>query len=319
MPRGSQRKELERISGKDARRSRAVACRRPLSGTWGLAFARTFPIFAAWRRLLNSFPGFLATFLFVAVAASDAARSLADQPDHSVNIGQLFERATASAIRNESREAVEQADRVIELDADFAPAYYLRGRERFRLGLLEQAVSDFDRYIQLRPESAASQWERGIALYYAGRYREGAEQFAAYQTRYDNDVENSVWRYLCIARQEGLEEAKEDLLPIKNDPRVPMMEIYQMYRGELTPEQVIEAAKKDGPAPKALRGRLFYAHLYIGLFHEVACKADLAKKHILLAADPKNKDAEVNRYMWDVARIHLQRLRTAANKGRTSP
>jgi lipoprotein NlpI len=98
------------------------------------------------------------------------------------------------------------------------------------------------------------------------------------------------------------------MLPIENDRRVPMMEIFRMYRGQTTPEQVLAAAERDPPSEAARAGRLFYAHLYIGLFHEAAGNQSLAEKHIRLAASPRNKHAQVNRYMWDVARVHLERL-----------
>jgi len=51
---------------------------------------------------------------------------------------------------------------------------------------------------------------------------------------------------------------------------------------------------------------LFYAHLYIGLWHEVAGRAEEAKKHILEAEKHK-----IGHYMWDVAHVHAERLRKA--------
>ena len=95
-----------------------------------------------------------------------------------------------------------------------ATAYYLRGRENFRLGEIKKSVADFDKYVELRPRLESRQWERGIAYYYAGEFKKGAEQFELYQTYHDNDVENSVWRYLCIARSVGVDKARSVMLPI---------------------------------------------------------------------------------------------------------
>jgi lipoprotein NlpI len=226
-----------------------------------------------------------------------------------VDVADLLRRASRLSQTGESGKAVELLSKAIVSDPKVADAYYLRGREYFRLGEFQKSVADFDKLVELKPAIAPQQWERGIALYYAGRFADGAKQFELYQTYHDNDVENSVWKYLCEARTVGAEKAREAILPIKNDRRVPMMQVYEMYRGRLSPAEVLAAAKADSPEPEALAGRLFYAHLYIGLFYEAAGNADLAKKYILQAADNHRTTRSINRYMWDVARVHADRLR----------
>ena len=84
-----------------------------------------------------------------------------------------------------------------------AEAFDQRGSERFMLGQIAESIADFDRYLQLRPDQEPWHWKRGISYYYAGRYDEGRRQFEGYQTVDDNDVENAVWRYLCMARSAG--------------------------------------------------------------------------------------------------------------------
>jgi lipoprotein NlpI len=76
-----------------------------------------------------------------------------------------------------------------------------------------------------------------------------------------DDVENAAWHFLCVARAESPAKAKAALLPVGPDARAPMREVYQMFRGTLTPEQVISAA---GSQPDGQ----FYAHLYLGLYFE---------------------------------------------------
>jgi lipoprotein NlpI len=53
-----------------------------------------------------------------------------------------------------------------------------------------------------------------------------------------------------------------------------------------------------------LSERLFYAHLYIGLFDEAAGDAKGAREHIAIANEHR-----INHYMGDVARVHLQLMR----------
>ncbi|MCA9147554.1 MAG: hypothetical protein KDB05_32495, partial [Planctomycetales bacterium] len=116
-----------------------------------------------------------------------------------------------------------------------------------------------------------------------------------------------VWRYLCMVPTDGVAKARSTILPVRNDRRVPMMQVLELYRGNLKPNEVLAACGRDDPDEEILSGRLFYAHLYLGLYHEVAGELSLARKYISLAADKKlAKNPNVNSYMWDVARIHAE-------------
>ena len=138
---------------------------------------------------------------------------------------------------------------------------------------------------------------------------DGADQFELYQTFHDSDVENSAWRFLCMARDQDVTAARKSMLEIKNDTRVPMMEIYEMYRGHSTPEKVLEVARAGEPSEQQLNRSLFYAHLYIGLFHEANGEKELAEKHLRAAVDHK-----IDHYMWNVADVHVKRLKERGKK-----
>ena len=76
-----------------------------------------------------------------------------------------------------------------------------------------------------------------------------------------------------------------------------------LYKGKAGVDDVLAAAKEGNPPPGVLRERLFYAHLYIGLYYEAAGRAKLAREHIALAAENR-----VDHYMGDVARVHRDLL-----------
>ena len=217
---------------------------------------------------------------------------------------ELLQQATAASERGESGQAVKLLSAVVAKSPDSSLAYYLRGREQFRLGQIEAAAADFDKAVELSPASESRQWERGIAYYYDGQFKRGARQFEIYQTYHDQDVENSVWRYLCVARTAGVEKARENMLPIKDDPRVPMMKIYDLYGGKASPQDVLKTANEGNPSREALNTRLFYAHLYLGLWYEAAEQPAKAREHILEAEKHR-----IGHYMWDVAHVHADRLR----------
>lgn len=217
---------------------------------------------------------------------------------------QLLQQATQAAQRREPERAITLLTQLLDKQPQHPLAWYLRGRANFCAGHIERAVADFDKHVALSPQEASRQWERGIAYYYAGKYDQGAKQFADYQSFHDQDVENSVWRYLCMARAKSVAAARDALLPITADPRAVMMEIYALYQGKLKPDDVLAAASVNPPNKELLNQRLFYAHLYVGLWHEAQGNAEEAKRHLLEAEKHK-----IAHYMWDVTHIHAERLR----------
>ena len=241
------------------------------------------------------------TLAVVSSSATARAEDTADADDPLVA-------ARRAAAEGDSARAIRLATVAIQQNPALAEAYYVRGRENFRAGQMKASVADFDRYVKHRPRLASRQWERGIACYYAGQYEEGAKQFELYQTYHDNDVENSVWRYLCMARFAGVDKARKAMLPIKNDTRIPMMEIYRLYHGDLEPDDVLKAVERDSPTASVREGRMFYARLYLGLYYEVHGKSQAARKYILSASNDHRDTRTINRYMWDVARIHAEQL-----------
>jgi lipoprotein NlpI len=242
-----------------------------------------------------------------AKAESKEALRLADEA-----IAQHPRRGEAYAFRgsllaslHKPEKAIADFDKALTLDAKLVTVYHLRGQERFKLGQFDLSLTDFDRYLEARPSERPKHWQRGISCYYAGKFRDGAEQFDAYQKVDENDVENAVWRFLCQARVDGIEKARASLLKVGTDKRIPLMEVYALYAGKSLPANVLTATKKDNPPPEELRTRLFYAHLYLGLYFEVTGDPKSALRHLRDAAEGYEKYG----YMGEVARVHCERLR----------
>lgn len=176
---------------------------------------------------------------------------------------------------------------------------YFKGNE------MEKALIDFDRANELEPRLVPQNWQRGIALYYAGKYSEGRRQFELHQTVNDEDVENAVWHFLCVVRDKNLDEARSKLISIKEDTRVPMKEIHQLFSGKATPADVMKAAETAEATPRERTHHIFYARLYLGLYFEATGDSAKAAEHIRAAAAMAPRDD----YMGDVARVHARRLK----------
>jgi lipoprotein NlpI len=233
-------------------------------------------------------------------AAELATKAIELEPDDA---RLRFYRGTLFEQQRQHEDAVRDFDRAIELAPRDADAYDHRGSERLTLGEIDKSIDDFDRAIALDPRREPGHWKRGIAYYYAKRYDDGRKQFEGYQTVDASDVENAVWRFLCMARQNGVDAARRDLLKIKYDRRVPMMEIYALFAGKKTPDDVLQAARAGDSTADELRHRLFYTELYLALYAEATGETAAARRHLQAAVDRK-----IGHYMWDVARMHLDLL-----------
>ena len=179
-----------------------------------------------------------------------------------------------------------------------ASDYVSRGMQRFRDNKIAESLRDFQRAAEVDPRTGPYLWQRGISLYYEGAFKKGRQQFESHQTVNPHDVENAAWHFICAAAIDGVEAARESLIKVdtSRDTRIPMSEVYQFYAGCGSEDSVIEAA--DNADTELAR---MYAHLYLGLYHEVTGEVDKARDHMRKAAAARLQ----NHYMHDATKVHL--------------
>ncbi|HEY6361696.1 MAG TPA: PQQ-binding-like beta-propeller repeat protein [Vicinamibacterales bacterium] len=247
-------------------------------------------------RTVRAFPAIADGFLYArnenTLISLDLRRAAAQAPVESRAIlarTRVLPRTLGPGLRRVTAQA--SADPRATLD---------RAVAEFERGRIAESVTAFDELVKVAPAIEPQLWQRGIALYYAGRYRDCRRQFELHRTVNPDDVENAAWHFLCVARAESPDRARAALLPVGPDPRVPMRQVYEMFRGKLDPAQVLAAggSRPDGQ---------FYANLYLGLYYEAVGDARRASEHIKVAAQDRFADA--GGYMHMVARIHLSRLK----------
>jgi tetratricopeptide (TPR) repeat protein len=170
-----------------------------------------------------------------------------------------------------------------------------RAIEDFLAGRVKESVVGFDRVAALAPQAAPQLWQRGIALYYVGRYDDCRKQFESHRTVNPNDVENPAWHFLCVAHAESPQKARAALLPVGPDQRSPMREVYEMFKGTMTPDAVLAAGGQS------LSAR-FFAELYVGLYYEATGDRAMGLAHLKAAAS--DRFASAGGYMHRVAMLH---------------
>lgn len=175
-----------------------------------------------------------------------------------------------------------------------------KGIQLFFDGRPVESAKVFDALVAEVPAAEPGLWQRGLALYYADRFDDGRKQFERHRAANPNDVENVTWHFACVARDQGAAAAREKMLPVGEDRRVPMREILDFYAGRGSAAAVVAAAEAGEEA--ARRNQLCFANLYLGLHAEAVGDTSSAKRHMMLAAGRFRMD----HYMGHVAVLHAK-------------
>jgi lipoprotein NlpI len=181
--------------------------------------------------------------------------------------------------------ATKALESMIAADPQVAEWHFQLGNARFMNGQMAGSVAAYDRAIQLQPDLAPYCWQRGLALYFAGQFELGQQQFESHQNVNRQDVENSVWHMLCQAQVAGLPAARKTMIPIRGDQRVPMPEVFDLFAGNGSVEQVREAAREAPVRSQEQRDTyMYYAWLYSGMFYEMTAQPQRARECMQQAA-----------------------------------
>ena len=220
-------------------------------------------------------------------------------PEELREIYQAIRASVKASQKADFAKAIKLMDPVIAKYPKSSQLYMYRANARFSAGDIDGAIKDYDQIVALDKESGPYLWQRGLALYYAGRYKDGREQFESHQKVNSDDVENAAWHFLCVAKQKDLETARKNLISIDGDSRVPMPEVFQLFAGKVKDHKVIEAFKKADTKTGA-----YYGYLYLGLFHEAKGDATKSLEYIQKAIEVNPFHPEV--LMGRIANIHLK-------------
>jgi lipoprotein NlpI len=242
--------------------------------------------------------------LRIARTNTAAALKLSDQivADFPTNAQPFAVRARLLERLQRHEDALRDLSAALKLDSTNASFFQARGEVNFKSGRFKESVADFDRVIQLDPAQAPHHWQRGISLYYAARFTDGRKQFELHQSVNPDDVENAVWHFLCAARERGATNARASMIRVGPDGRVPMSEIYELFAGTGSVDQVLAAAQSATGARQ--QNALFYARLYLGLYFDALGDRVKAREHLSKAVN----EFGAEHYMGDVARVHFRTL-----------
>ena len=230
------------------------------------------------------------------------ARCVGAEPD-------VFTAEERTRQRTEFSKRLAEGDAAVAKDANSVGGRSDRGDAHLFLGQFRESVADFEKMIALDPAQDAPHWRLGIAYYFAGDFAKSARQFEKYHAFDGRDRENGIWNFLAQVKTDGLEKARAEMLVYTRFDREPFPSLYEMFAGKKTPDEVLAEIEKKGLADK--EGVAFFANYYCGLGEELlghrARALELLQKAV---ASPLGRGAPGGPgYMWQVARLHWERLR----------
>ena len=190
-------------------------------------------------------------------------------------------------------------------NAASTPSVY-EGMSAFAANKVEESVAIYDSIIRENPKRKPFLWQRGLSLYYAERYVDGAEQFKTDVAVNPNDTEEQIWHLLCLAKTEGvgsLDKAREQKLTVGKDRRPVMRLVQKLFLGDTASEAELIAMAKDSNV-----GNKFYASLYLSLYYESLNDEKSSKEWMSNAvATEYAKTAGSRDLMVDVAKVAMKR------------
>jgi lipoprotein NlpI len=141
--------------------------------------------------------------------AADASRALAQRPD---GLLALEMRATANVAREQFDAARGDVDRALQLEPRSGAALRLRGILRNNAGDYDGALADYQLAHALSPRPD-DPFVIGSTQFLARRWDEAAASLARRAPPPPEGLYWRIWRYLAIARQDGVERASGALGP----------------------------------------------------------------------------------------------------------
>jgi lipoprotein NlpI len=203
---------------------------------------------------------------------------------------------------------VAEANAQLAKDAKLIRAYSDRGDAELFLGETKAAVADYEKMIELDSSLDAGHWRLGIAYYFAGEYAKSARQFEKYHAYDGRDRENGIWKFLAQAKVDGVEKARKEMLVYERFDREPFPTLYAMFAGKMTPDEFFADLEKRGLSND--EGVMFFANYYGGLGEDL--RGNRAKAVELLGKAVASSLADSPRgpgYMWQVARLQWEKLK----------
>ncbi|OON39179.1 lipoprotein NlpI [Izhakiella australiensis] len=193
-----------------------------------------------------------------------ASRALSD--DERAQL--LYERGVlydSLGLRALARNDFSQA---LSIRPDMPEVFNYLGIYLTQAGNFDAAYEAFDSVLELDPTYNYAHLNRGIALYYGGRYKLSQDDLLAFYQDDPNDPFRSLWLYLT-EREMNAKQAKVALKQ-RYDKAVRDQwgwNIVEFYLGDISEKTLMERLKADAPDNTSLAEHLSETNFYLGKYY----------------------------------------------------
>jgi len=164
-------------------------------------------------------------------------------------------------------------------------------------GNFDAAYEAFDSVLELDPTYNYAHLNRGIALYYGGRYKLAQDDLLAFYQDDPNDPFRSLWLYLA-EREMDADKAKVALQQ-RHDKAVRDQwgwNIVEFYLGDINEKTLMESLKADATDNTSLAEHLSETNFYLGKYYLSLGEKDDAKALFKLAVSNNVNNFVEHRY-----------------------
>jgi len=172
-------------------------------------------------------------------------------------------------------------------------------------GNFDAAYEAFDSVLELDPTYNYAHLNRGIALYYGGRYRLAQDDLLAFYQDDPNDPFRSLWLYL-VEREMDVDKAKVALQQ-RHDKAVRDQwgwNIVEFYLGDISEKSLMESLQADATDNTSLAEHLSETNFYLGKYYLSLGEKDDAKALFKLAVSNNvNKFVEHRYALLELAQL----------------
>lgn len=177
----------------------------------------------------------------------------------------------------------------IRLNPGYAKAYANRGRAYSHKSDFTRAIEDYEEVIRLSPNDprsrAKAHFGRGVNLFYLGRFGDAVTDFKR-AAKIDPRVAYwPIWLYLAEAREDGVEEARENLVKRarKTNLEAWPSPVLQYFMGVYSVGEMYGGV--GGRTPAMVRQQKCEADFYFGQAMVLANRRSVAGKLLKQAAE----------------------------------
>ncbi|MDP5150159.1 lipoprotein NlpI [Rheinheimera baltica] len=196
--------------------------------------------------------------------------------------------------------------RALRLKPDMADAYNFVGIHNTVNGDFNSAFEAFDSALELAPEHEFAYLNRGIALYYAGKTELALTDFKRFLALKPNDAYRVIWLYLAqsdVSTEQARTELKQNLA--KLDKAEWSTNIVRFLAGEMAEQTLLDSVLQDLSNSQLLAERLCEVYFYLAKWHESQNRQEQALTYYKQVLATNVFEFVEHRY----ARLEIARLR----------